>query len=107
MPDIGDLSWEEIPGRRPIGDLVVLDFSLPRRVVDPAAVAPFWVILDAIRWISDHQLRNRARKQGGHQAFIPAVATRDAMGSELPDIARLGDRDLRDFRDLVLVGKSA
>src|SRR5882757_923128 len=44
MPDIGDLTREEVPGRRPVGNLVVLDFALPHRVVDTPAMTPFRVV---------------------------------------------------------------
>ena len=67
---------------------------------------PFRIVFDAVGRVGDHQLRHSARKKRLHQARIPAVAAGDAMGSELPDVARLRYRDLGDFRDLILVGEA-
>ena len=106
MPDVGDLAREQVPGRRPVRDLVVLDFALARGVVDAPAMAPFRIVLDAVGRVGDHQCGHVPGQQRLHQARISAVAAGNAMGSELPDVSRLRYRDLGDLRDFVLVGQA-
>ena len=98
VPDIGDLAGVEIPGRSPIRDLVVPDLALARGIVDAPAMTPLRIIFDAVGRVGDHQMRHGIAQQKLHEVRVPAVAARDTMRSELPDVPRPRYRHLSRYQ---------
>ena len=58
MPDVGDVPWS--PSWLPIRLLVIADLVGLGRVVHTRAMTPSWIVVDAVGWIGDHQMRGGA-----------------------------------------------
>jgi len=103
VPDICDFAWKQAPRRRPIRDLVILNFVLPGLAVDAPPVAPCRVVLNTIGGIRDHQLRHRPRKHRSDHGRVRTITATHAMRPQKPDIGWPRDCRFTKFGDLVLV----
>ncbi len=74
MPDVGDPAREERPRLAPVGDPVVTNLPHPLRVVDARPMPLLGIVVHAIGWIGDHQLRHGLAEQGRDDVSVGAVA---------------------------------
>src|SRR5713101_8765754 len=61
MPDVGDVSWEQPVGRRPVDLIVIEDSATLPRLPQSGALAPLGVILHTIGRISEKPCPRRRR----------------------------------------------
>src|SRR6185437_9248581 len=75
--------------------------------IEPRAITPFGIELDAIRRVGNKQQRFRIAEQSCNVRRIGAVAADQPMTTQYPEIAALSTRIFGRFRDLIFVREPA